>query len=422
MCRGSFMSVNRPLSMMGVCFDRLSMNGEGLLQMRATPFALSLSKGSGIISRAVAAIVAALLFGILLTDAAHAGEARPAWQQDWDKTVAAAKVEGQVTVYVHSTYGPVLSSGAFEKAFPGIKLTVVSGIENDLERRFTTERRAGKFLADVFMVGVLRSYDFMQAKYLDPIKPVLVLPEVVDESKWWQGKHPYSDPERKYLFRYVASAQYGQISYNTQLVQAKEFNSFWDFLQPKWKGRILSRDIRLPGTGGSAIRLFYYHPEMGPEFVRKLFAETDITLFRDRRQGLDWLATGKFPICFWCEGVEKANTQGLPVDTFGRMKEGAGLSAGQAILTLVNQAPHANAAKVFINWFLSRDGQLNFQKALGKADEGSPDSLRIDISKDDVDPKSRRLAGVKYLDTDQWLAMKPVLKVVDDALAQAGKK
>ena len=368
-----------------------------------------------------------VFFSIALTfvvdyDRADAGEARPAWQQDWEKTVQAAKSEGQVTVYLHSAYGPVLTTGAFEKAFPGIKVAIVSGVENDLERRFSAERRAGKYLADVFMVGVLRSYDFMQAKFLEPIKPLLLLPEVLDESKWWQGKHHYSDPDKKYLFRYVASAQYGQISYNTQLIQPKEFTSFWDFLNPKWKGKILSRDIRLPGTGGSAIRLFYYHPDMGPEFVRKLFADTDITLYRDRRQGLDWLAAGKFPICFWCEGVDKANVQGLPVDTFGRMKEGAGLSAGQAILTYVNQASHPNAAKVFVNWFLSRDGQLNFQKALGKADEGSPDSLRIDIPKDDVDPKSRRLDGVKYLDTDQWLAMKPVLKVVEDALAQAGKK
>jgi iron(III) transport system substrate-binding protein len=371
--------------------------------------------------------VALLAFSITLATVvssprAIAGEARPAWQQDWEKTVQAAKSEGQVTVYVHSAYGPVLTTGAFEKAFPGIKVAIVSGVENDLERRFSAERRAGKYLADVFMVGVLRSYDFMRAKFLEPIKPLLLLPEVLDESKWWQAKHHYSDPDKKYLYRYVASAQYGQISYNTQLIQPKEFTSFWDFLNPKWKGKILSRDIRLPGTGGSAIRLFYYHPDMGPEFVRKLFADTDITLYRDRRQGLDWLAAGKFPICFWCEGVDKANVQGLPVDTFGRMKEGAGLSAGQAILTYVNQAPHPNAAKVFINWFLSRDGQLNFQKALGKADEGSPDSLRIDIPKDDVDPKSRRLDGVNYLDTDQWLAMKPVLKVVEDALAQAGKK
>ena len=338
------------------------------------------------------AFAARLFFfaGLVCSSATHAAQG---WQQEWERSVQAAEKEGQVTVYVHSTYAPVLASGAFEKAFPDIKLSVVSGVENDLERRFSAERRAGKYLADAFMVGVLRSNDFKQTKYLDPIKPVLLLPEVVDESKWWRGKHFYSDPEQQYLFRYVASAQLGQISYNTQLVQAKEFTSFWDFLHPKWKGKILARDIRLPGTGGSAIRLFYFSPEMGPNFVRRLFSQTDITLFRERRQGLDWLAAGKFPICFWCEGVEKANSQGLPVDTLGRMKEGAGLSAGQAILTFVNQAPHPNAARVFINWFLSREGQLNFQRALGKADEGSPDSLRIDIPKDDVDPKSRRIDG-----------------------------
>ena len=375
----------------------------------------------GVVSAIVDWIIGGLLFALLVVRADTA-ETKPGWQQQWEKIVQSAKKEGQVTVYVHSTYAPVLTSGAFEKAFPYIKLTIVSGVENDLERRFTAERRAEKYLADVFMVGVLRSNDFKQAKYLDPIKPVLLLPEVVDESKWWQGRHYYSDPEKQYLFRYVASAQIGQISYNTQLVQSKDFTSFWDFLNPKWKGKILARDIRLPGTGGSAIRLFYFSPDMGPEFVRKLFGETDITLFRDRRQGLDWLAASKFPICFWCEGVEKANSQGLPVDMFGRMKEGVGLSAGQAILTLVNQAPHPNAARVFINWFLSREGQLNFQKALGKADEGSPDSLRIDIPKDDVDPKSRRVDGVKYVDTEQWQAMKTVLKVVDDALTQAGKK
>jgi iron(III) transport system substrate-binding protein len=382
---------------------------------------MSISQSCNLASTVIAGLVGILLW-MPFAGVADAAETKSAWQQQWEQIVQSAKKEGQLTVYVHSTYAPVLTSGAFEKAFPDIKLTVVSGVENDLERRFTAERRAGKYLADVFMVGVLRSNDFKQANYLDPIKPVLLLPEVVDESKWWQGKHYYSDAEKQYLFRYVASAQLGGISYNTQLVQAKEFTSFWDFLNPKWKGKILARDIRAPGSGGSAIRLFYFSPDLGPAFVKKLFGEMDITLFRDRRQGLDWLAAGKFPICFWCEGVEKANTQGLPVDMFGRMKEGAGLSAGQAILTLVNQAPHPNAAKVFINWFLSRDGQLNFQRALGKADEGSPDSLRIDIPKDDVDPKSRRIDGVKYVDTEQWQAMKEILALVNEALAQAGKK
>ena len=365
----------------------------------------------------------ALLVPLIVVTGLRAGEAKTAWQAEWEKIVRAAKKEGQVTVYVHSTYAPALESGAFQKMFPGIKLVLVSGVELQLERRFMAERRAGKSLADVFMVGVLRSYDFYQAKLLEPIKAALVLPEVVDESKWWQKTHHYADPEKAYLFRYVGSAQLGQIHYNTRLVNPKEFNSFWDFLNPKWKGKIEARDIRAPGTGGSAIRLFYYNPELGPEFVRRLLSEMDLTLFRDRRQGLDWLATGRFPICFWCEGVEKGKQQGLPLESFELMKEGAALSAGQGFLTLVNQAPHPNAAKVFVNWFLSREGQLNFQKALAQAEEGGPDSLRTDISKEDVLPKNRRLEGVKYLDTDnQRDAMKPVMKLVEDTLSAAEKK
>src|ERR1043166_6671149 len=172
---------------------------------------------------------------------------------EWEPTVQAAKKEGQVTVYVHSTYAPALESGAFQKAFPDIKLLTVSGVELDLERRFMAERRAGKYLADVFMVGVLRSYNFYQAKLLDPIKPALLLPEVLDESKWWGKAHRYADPEKRYLFRYVGSSQLGQVYYNTQLVNAKEFSSFRDFLNPKWKARMEMRDIRAPGTGCSAI-------------------------------------------------------------------------------------------------------------------------------------------------------------------------
>ena len=355
--------------------------------------------------------------------AVRAAETKPSWQLHWEKTLQAAKKEGQVTVFVHSTYAPALESGAFQKAFPEIKLVSVSGVELQLERRFMAERRAGKNLADVFMVGVLRSYDFYQGKMLEPIKAALILPEILDESKWWQRTHHYADPEKKYLFRYVGSAQLGQIHYNTRLVNPTEFNSFWDFLSPKWKGKIEARDIRTPGTGGSAIRLFYYNPEIGPEFVKRLFSEMDIAIFRERRQGLDWLATGKFAICFWCEGVERGKQQGLPIESFGLMKEGAALSAGQGFLTLINQAPHPNAAKVFVNWFLSREGQLNFQRALAQAEEGSPDSLRTDIPKDDVLPKSRRVDGVKYLDTDnQRDAMKPVMKLVEETLGGNEKK
>jgi hypothetical protein len=92
---------------------------------------------------------------------------------------------------------------------------------------------------------------------------------------------------------------YGAINYNTKLVDPKEFKSYWDLLKPKWKGKIEARDIREAGPGAGNTRFFYYHPELGPPFIKRLFGETDVTLFRDFRQGPDWLATGKFAICFF---------------------------------------------------------------------------------------------------------------------------
>jgi ABC-type Fe3+ transport system substrate-binding protein len=114
----------------------------------------------------------------------------------------------------------------------------------------------------------------------------------------------------------------------------------------------------------------------------------------------------------------------LPVDTFGPrvFKEGGGLVQQFGTLTLVNRAPHPNAAKVFINWLLSRRGQMALQKSQANA-ESPADSLRIDIPKDEVPFEQRRLPDIKYLDTGkpEWMDMKPVLDVVNEALKAAGK-
>ena len=162
------------------------------------------------------------------------------------------------------------------------------------------------------------------------------MPEVIDQSKWYLKKHQYSDPDGQYVFNYVGSATYGSISYHTKLVDVKEFKSYGDLLQPKWKGKIAIRDIREAGPGAGNTRFFYYHSELGPSFIRKLFGEMDATLFRDFRQGPDWLATGKYAICFFCD-VDVLKRQGLPVDTFGPkvFKEGGGLVQQFGTLALV---------------------------------------------------------------------------------------
>ena len=362
--------------------------------------------------------------GVLLILGSAAGwgaAAKPAWQQTWEKTLAAAKKEAPVVIYV-AGYEAVLAD--FQRDFPEIKIAPVPIRGAEISRRLIAERRADKYIADVVMAGANGTTLVLHpAKALDPIKPALILPEVTDESKWFEGKHQYSDAEGQYVFNYNGSATYGGISYNTKLVDPKEFKSYWDLLNPKWKGKVVSRDIREPGPGGGTARFFFHHPDLGAPFMRKLYGEMDLTLFRDYRQGPDWLAAGKFALCFSCD-TEKMEQQGLPVDMFGprAFKEGGGLVQAFGTLGLMNRAPNPNGARVFINWLLSRRGQIALQKRMAKS-ESPTHSLRIDIPKDDVPPEYRRYDGVKYVDTGRpgMLDMKPLLDVVNEALKAAGK-
>ena len=353
-----------------------------------------------------------LIFGGSLADAAT--QEKSSWQVEWNKALAAARKEGQVNVYIYNSAVAVIDAGVFQKRFPGIKVVAVPGRGVESQQRILNERRAGKYLADVLSSGIT-TYGGIP---LEAIPPALILPEVVDESKWWHGQHRYGDAKRRTIFIYAGKPQIGGVSYYTPAVDPKELQSFWDFLQPKWKGKIEARDIRISGPGGGAIRLLYHHPQVGPSFIRRLFSEMDVTLFRDSRQGLDWLARGKFAICFFCNNVDRAKRQGLPVDEFGVMKEGAALVANFGTVGLVNKGPHPNAARVFVNWLLSREGQLTLQKSLTQAGEDALDSLRIDIPKDDVPPSILRMEGVKYLELDTLgrIDMRPIVKLLEEAL------
>lgn len=352
------------------------------------------------------------------------GSVGPAWagaaaEAEWQKTVQAAKKEGQVTIYTNSSQTTLLvNSGAFQKRFPEIKLVVAFG---NTYPRILSERRAGKYLADVAFTGIRTLWDLHQAKVLDPISEAIVLPEAADESKWFQKRHEYADPERKYIFVATANPNAGYFYYNTKLVKPDGFKSLWDFLRPEWKGKMAIRDVRTPGPGGDAIRFFYHTPELGTKYLRSFFGSGNV-LFRDQRQGIDWLATGKYPICAFCNStmIETAKIQGLPVEYLGLMKEGAWISAGGGGVTLINRAPHSNAAKLFINWLLSREGQLTLQSMEG----GAANSRRMDIPKDMVPARLRLEEGVHYMNVDTWerIPDEPILKVINAALAETEKR
>ncbi len=340
-------------------------------------------------------IVVLALFAFFDQQVVQSGEAPSGWEGEWERTVKAAEEEGQVVIDKISGDS---EWHAFQKRFPKIKVKLVHGGASQLLQRIMAERRAGKFLADVVRLGGGTSTTLYKAKALEPITSAFILPEVKDPSGWFEGKHHYNDTENQYIFAYAAFPL-RLLGYNTKIVDPKALTTFLDFLDPKWKGKITAKDPRDPG-GGSPMLFLYHSPNLGPEYIKRLILSGALTLIRDEHQQTDWLASARHPIAITAkaEEVDQAKKQGLPVEMLGAhalKKDGVGLEAGGTMIALINKAPHPNAAKVLINWFLSREGQMAVQK--GEPNEPGHNSLREDIPKDDLPPWAQRQKGVKYI-------------------------
>jgi ABC-type Fe3+ transport system substrate-binding protein len=323
--------------------------------------------------RRVVLFACCLLCFAVFACAAHAAFS-PA---DWERTVHAAQKEGELVLYASDLFGPIFNL-------------------------------------------------LLPAKALDARTPALILPEVLDESKWWQGKHHYGDLEKKFIFIYEGSAQSGGISYNTLLVNPKEMTSYWDLLRPRRRGKIISTDPRRPGTSMQNLRFYYHHPELGADFLKRLYGEMDVAISRDDQQMIDWLAAGKCTFALFVRGrVEDEKKKGLPVDEFypGSFKEGALVDSTRGALTFLNRAPHPNATRLAINWFLSREGQRVYQKVFAEGGTSGGNSMREDIPKDEVRPDVQRSQGVKFLFTGlpEWIEMKPIHALLQKTLAEAKK-
>jgi ABC-type Fe3+ transport system substrate-binding protein len=373
--------------------------------------------------------IAVWAFLLLSFDVARATPAAMAaeklrWQLEWDRTLAGARKEGAVYLWGDAEITHVDVITAFTKEFPFIKPITVTGKSGDLTVRMLSERRAGKYLADVYS-GTMSGaafYEFYRSGVFNSINPTFILPEVADTSGWLGGKHHYIDAD-KYAILYEGNVAGTSIYYNSQSVKPDDFSSYWDLLAPKWKGKIGM--FERTGSGFPSLTPVYYNPQVGPNFIKRLLNEMNVTVSRDRRQATDWLGTGRFALCIGCGDVERASRDGIPVGELERkhLKEaGNNITLnGNSALALVNKATHPHAAAVFINWFLSRRGQMVWQEVMNTKVQEPSNSMRIDIPKDNVLPVARRDDRENY-QVIGFLDPGPPTKLIEELLGRKSAK
>ena len=207
--------------------------------------------------------------------------------------------------------------------------------------------------------------------------------------------------------------------YNTTLVNPKEFKSYWDLVAPEVEGQ-----VRFPGSAEHGSRRW--------SSVHVLSSRVGTGVYQTavRRHAADLGA--RPPANYRLVGARKisalrrvprddeAKSQGLPVDEFDNVdwKEGFSLTTGGGSMSLIKGGPNPNAAKVFVNWFLSRRGQIAMQKYNDLYGEDAPNSRRIDIPKDMLVPNNRMIPGKKYFDVSdpKYADMTPMFNLVKEIM------
>jgi ABC-type Fe3+ transport system substrate-binding protein len=321
-----------------------------------------------------------LLFFPFSNAGPHAAQPTPNWKLDWAATVKASEQEGHLVIY-----GPTgrdqqtLYTEVFHKAFPKISVNYTTGRISEIISRIMAEQRAGLRQADLVLGGTDILLGTLKEKgLLQPIRPLLVLPEVLDNSAWFKGKLWFADSEDKYVAMWRA-VPYISACVNTNVIKPNELKSYWDLLNLKWKGKIASQDLKI-GSARNQMYAIYVREDLGPKYLKRLFGEMDITFSRNLQQLSDWVAAGKFAIALGNADCQEMTAKGLPVAPI--ILEGlAAVGAGTDPAAFLASSPHINSAKVFLNWILTREGQMAFQKLTKE------NSFRIDIPKEGiVDP------------------------------------
>ncbi len=320
--------------------------------------------------------------------ASAAAPSQPAWQQNWDQLLSFSKKEQKVVIY--TTMGPAERTAMMEtvRAKFGLDLQFATGGGSELIAKINSERRAGLNIQDLLMGGRTTMQMAKDAGFLDALSPALILPEVLDAKAWYDEKVPYLDAD-KTLLSFLRRPG-GLVLVNTDLVADQEIKSFRDLLSPKWKGKIAIGNPTVAGAGSFFFMVVYEF--MGPSYLEELRKQEPI-ITRDARQQIEWIAKAKYPIAVGISSVpvEEFVKAGAPVKSV-IPQEGGATNCGNGGLAFFKNAPAPNAAKVFINWLLTREGQTVMSQAA--ADQ----SKRTDVSSEWILPGKRIQPGLKYLD------------------------
>ena len=255
------------------------------------------------------------------------------------KLVEAAKKEGELVYYTTMTLDQSkIVTDRFEKKY-GIKATLFRTGGGPLLNKIFTEARGGRYDWDV-VVGrgemVLPLIERkLVASYLSP-ETKMIEEQLVDKQGYWTAY---------YVNSYV-------LGWNTKLVKKQDVpKTYEELLNPKWKGGQISLDTEAYGMMEGLKRV--WGREKGINYFKRL-AALDPVLKRGNTERVQLVVAGEYPLIIaYNQTLQRMNSRGAPVDWLPLEPSVTQVNP----IMLAAKAPHPNAARLFYDFVLSKEGQ-----------------------------------------------------------------
>jgi len=341
-------------------------------------------------------ILAALALFLLLTAGAVA---QTPWQQEWTKTLDAARSEG--VVVVSGPPGPQQREAfvtGWEKAFPGIKIEYSAVRGTQILPNVVRERQSGLYNWDIFIASTDPTVFILPPiNALAPLRDALIDADVFNDKNWNGGfDEGFVDKAKEYFYSPMGLAAMNLGYVNRECVPEAAFNKSEDLKKLEFKGKIVTYDPLQPGIGSRS--LWRLSVDKGMDWLEDLLKNHGVLFSRDYRQMTEWLVSCRAPIALGIpeDPISQMQKQGIGAKVeplygtawFG--DHGNGWAGGNENIGIYNNAPHPNAAKLFVNWYLSREGQQLY------ATLNTNNSRRLDTKPGDPNPNNALKPGVKY--------------------------
>jgi iron(III) transport system substrate-binding protein len=269
-----------------------------------------------------------------------------AQQVDDPELVAAAKKEGKLAFYTSFLGAPfhIAAIKSFEKKY-GISVELLDVRASELRERLRTEQAAGRFIGDVVQNGAATMIRSQRDGELEPHGGI-------PNTQRLSAQQPATDV---LVPSYILA--YGILVNTAKVKSGDEPKSWKDLLDPAWKDKILSDDMR--ALGGGQVMFSVLEGAFGRPFHEKLAAQQPI-FSRDVGNDERRVARGEYPLRIPQLFSNTTVLKGLPVKL---VIPAEGVPYIRFDMALIKNAPHPNAARLFINYYLSDEVQLIYANA-----------------------------------------------------------